>query len=83
MTKIFEEILNCPKGPGFWKLNVSPLDDEKYLNELENNFPKCKTTGISNLFNKRSVWDWLKYNIQNYAISYSSSAREVHNTFEI
>ena len=71
------------KGPGFWKMNVSPLDDEKYLNELDNNFPKWKTTGINNLLNKRSVWDWLKYNIQNYAISYSSSAREVDNTFEI
>ena len=49
------------KGPGDWKMNVSLLEDENYLNELKNNLPEWKTTGINNLSDKRSIWDWLKY----------------------
>ena len=65
------------KGPGYWKMNVSLPDDENYLNELRNNFPEWKTTGINNLSDKRSIWDWLKYKIRNHAIYYSKqNARE-------
>ena len=28
------------KGPGFWKMNVSLLDDENYLKDLENKLPQ-------------------------------------------
>ena len=67
------------KGPGYWKMNVSLLQDENYLNELKSNFPEWKTTGTNNLSNKRSIWDWLKYKIRNHAISYSKQkARERH-----
>ena len=59
------------KGPGFWKMNVSLLDDENYLKDLENKLPQWKITGMNDLSDKRSVWDWLKFNIRNHAISYS------------
>ena len=42
------------KGPSYWKMNVSLLEDENYLNELKNNLPEWKTTGITNLSDKRS-----------------------------
>jgi len=65
------------KGPVYWKINVSLLQDENYLNELKNNFPEWKTTGTNNLSDKRSIWDRLKYKIRNHAISYSKQkARE-------
>ena len=65
------------KGPGYWKMNVSLLEDEHYLNELKNYFPEWKTTGPNNLLDNRSIWDWLKYKIRNHAISYSKrNARE-------
>ena len=78
------------KGPAYWKMNVSLLEDENYLNELKNNLPEWKTTGMNNLSDKRSIWDWLKYKIRNHAIYYSKqkaierNAREklLHTTYE-
>ena len=34
------DIVDEVKGPGMWKLNVSLLDDEDYLKDLEQNLPK-------------------------------------------
>ena len=51
------------KSPGYWKMNVSLLQDENYLNEMRNNFPEWKTTSTNKLSDKRSIWDWLKYKI--------------------
>ena len=44
------------KGPGMWKLNVSLLEDEDYLKDLEQNLPKWKQEG-EELSDRRSVWD--------------------------
>ena len=70
------------KGRGYWKMNVSLLDDENYLNELRNNFPEWKTTGINNLSDKRAIWDWLKYKIRNHAIYYSKQKARERNARE-
>ena len=70
------------KGTGYWKMNVSLLEDEHYLNELKNNFPEWKTTGINNLSGKHSIWDWLKYSIRNHAISYSKQKAKEWNCRE-
>ena len=70
------------KGPGYWKMNVSLLEDENYLNELKNNLPQWKTTGINNLSDKRSIWDWLKYKIRNHAIYYSKQIATERNARE-
>ena len=65
------------KGPGFWKMNVSLLEDPNYLEELKQNIPLWKTTGSDNLSDKRCIWDWLKYNIRKHAILFSKKkARE-------
>ena len=58
-------------GPGIWKMDVSLLDDEKYLEQLRINIPKWKLESENELSDKRCVWDWIKYNIRLYAISYS------------
>ena len=57
------------KGPGIWKMNVSLLDDENCLNQLTINIPKWKLEGENELSDKRSVWDWIKYNIRSHAIA--------------
>ena len=59
------------KGPCFWKMNVSFLEDTNYLEELKLTIPLWKTTGSGNLSDKRCIWDWLKYNIWNHAILFS------------
>ena len=58
------------KGPGIWKMNVSLLDDENYLEQLRINIPKWKQERENELSDKRCVWDWIKYNIRLHAISY-------------
>ena len=70
------------KSPGYWKMNVSLLQDENYLNEMKNNFPEWKTTGTNKLSNKRSIRDWLNYKIRNHAISDSKQKARERNARE-
>ena len=70
------------KGPGMWKMNVSLLDDEEYLNYLSVNIPKWKSEGERELSDKRSVWDWIKYNIRMHAIRYSKEKAKQKNDKE-
>ena len=70
------------KGPGIWKMNVSLLDDENYLNQLRINIPKWKLEGKSELSDKRCVLDWIKYNIRSHAISYSKDKGKLKNEKE-
>ena len=37
------------KGCGIWKMNVSPLEDGNYLDDLKNKFPQWKTMGANDL----------------------------------
>ena len=41
------------KGPGMWKMNVSLLDEEEYLNYLSVNIPKWKSEWERELADKR------------------------------
>ena len=59
------------RGPGMWKMNVSILDDEQYLDSLRVNFPKWKAQGEKDLSDTRLAWNWIKYNIRKHAIDYS------------
>ena len=79
---VLKDSYQSVKGPGYWKMNVSLLQDENYLNDLKNNFREWKTTGANNLSNKRSIWDWLKYKIRNHAISYSKQKARERNAKE-
>ena len=62
-----------------WKMNVSLLDDEEYLNYLSVNIPKWKSEGAKELLDKRCVWDWIKYNIRMHAIRYSKEKAKQRN----
>ena len=52
------------------------------FNELKNNFPEWKTTGINNLSDKRSIWDWLKYKSRNHANYYFKQKATERNARE-
>ena len=79
---VLKDSYQSVKGPGYWKMNVSLLQDENYHNELKNNFPEWKRTGTNNLSDKRSIWDRLKYKIRNHAISYSKQKARARNAKE-
>ena len=59
------------KGPGFWKMNCSLLDDEDYIREVTAKIPIWLTEGRNELTDNRSIWDWIKYNIRVHAIRHS------------
>ena len=70
---VFTDIDTELKGPGFWKMNCSLLEDENYLNDLKQKVPEWKVEGEKVLPDKRSVWDWIKYNIRAHAIFHSKN----------
>ena len=43
------------KGPGFWKMNVSLLEDEDYLNDVKLRIHQWKTTGMNELSDERCL----------------------------
>ena len=69
------------KGPGMWKLNLSLVEDEDYLKDLEQNLPKWKQEGEEQS-DRRSVWDWIKYNVRLHAITYSKKRAKQRNENE-
>ena len=65
-----------------WKMNVSLLDDEEYLNYLSVNIPKWKSEGKEEFTDKGSDWDWIKYNIRMHTIRYSKGNAKQRNDKE-
>ena len=65
------------KGPGYWKMNCSLLDDEVYINDIAAKIPIWLAEGRNELSDNRTIWDWMKYNIRAHTIQYSKrKARE-------
>ena len=44
------------KGPGFWKMNCSLLEDEDYIREVTAKIPIWLTEGCNELTDNRSIW---------------------------
>ena len=59
------------KGPGPWKINCSPFDDEDYVKDATAKIPIWLTEGQNELTDKRSIWDWTKYKIRAHTIQHS------------
>ena len=70
------------KGPGFWKLNCSLLNDKEYVNELNLLLPTWIQEGKQDLDDPRSVWDWVKYNVKKYSRWYSMEKCKQQNLEE-
>ena len=66
-----QDVEDRVKGPGFWKLNCSLLNDKEYVNELNLLLPTWLRQGNRELSDPRSVWDWVKYNVKKYSRLYS------------
>lgn len=59
------------KGPGFWKLNCSPLNDKQYVDEINCLPPSWLQEGKREFTNPHFVWDWVKSNVKKYFRQYS------------
>ena len=73
---------NGQKGPGYWKLNCSPLADDAYVNSVTELLPVWAAEGRMELTDHRSVWDWIKYNIRAHAINFSKGKSKERNEKE-
>ena len=70
------------RGPSFWKLNNSLLDDAFFVERLRENFPKW-IDEINFCDDSRIKWDWMKYKIRGESISYSKmKAKERRNRIQ-
>ena len=67
----FRSLENEHKGPSYWKINCSLLDDEEYVNDLTEKIPVWIAEGREQLSDDHCVCDWIKYNIRDHAIFHS------------
>ena len=67
------------KGPGFWKMNTSILEDDEYIDDLTKMVPIWIAEGRKELFDHRNIWDWIKYNIRAHAVKYSKKKAKERN----
>ena len=63
-------IENRPRGPSFWKLNSSLLDDKEYVSLINMKYPLWNDEFKENN-DPRLFWDLMKYRIRQESISYS------------
>ena len=69
-------IENSPRGPSFWKLNSSLLDDKEYVSLINMKYPLWNDE-FKDVTDPRLFWDLMKYRIRQESISYSKlKARE-------
>ena len=77
-----QDVEDKVKGPGFWKLNCSLLNDTEYVNELNLLLPTWLQEGKQDLGDPQSVWDWVKYRVKKYSRWYSINKCKLQNLEE-
>ena len=68
---------NHIKGPGYWKINCSLLDDDNYQREVMAKMPVWLAEGRCYLPDHRCIWDWIKYNLRAHAVQFSKRKAKV------
>jgi len=63
------------RGKGYWKLNVSLLQEEDYVKGMVENFAKWMEEYIE-IKDKRVKWEIMKYNIRKFSRKYSKKKAE-------
>ena len=74
--------VNDIKGPGYWKMNCSLLEDDDYINDIPVKIPVWLAEGYKELSDNRNIWHWIKYNIRINAIQQSKCKAKERNDKE-
>ena len=61
---------NGPRGPSYWKLNSSLLDDKEYVSLINTKYPLWNDE-FKEVKDPRLFWDLMKYKIRQESIFYS------------
>ena len=59
------------KGPGFWKLNVSLLMNDDYVNAMECNIPLWEEESKQFFADSKMAWEWIKIKIREFSVDFS------------
>ena len=70
------EIENSKKGPGFWRLNTSLLEDIVYIKQIRELIKEVFAQQFTDL---RAKWDFLKFQIKMETIKYASFKKKCRN----
>ena len=67
------------RGPGLWKLNISLLQNEDYVDLIKKTIHHAKQDS-ENLTDKSLIWDYIKCRIRTESISYAIAKKRKDNT---
>ena len=65
------------RGPGYWKLNASVLNETKYIEGIENIFQKEKEFGESKNIIKPIIWDMMKIKFKEFSRKYCQNRKKI------
>lgn len=76
-------IINCTfseidRGPGYWKLNCSLLQDQEYLNMIKNIIKECTSQFEDENLTPDLFWEMLKMEFRRNSINYSARKKREH-----
>ena len=60
------------RGKGYWKINLSILDEEEYIKQLQANKIKWLEK-IKDIEDFRMTWELFKYKIRQFSMRYSKT----------
>ena len=67
---------NVNRVAGFWKMNLSLLKDNSFVERMKEKLVMWKEEG-KEFLDKRMAWDWVKYNVHLFSIQESNNWVEV------
>ena len=71
-----EEIKENNRGPGYWKLNTTLLANDEYKKMIIDKLP-IWLEEAKDLRDRRSIWDWMKFNIRTDSIIFSKRLSQI------
>ena len=60
------------RGPGYWKLNISHLENKGYQTEVKKNIQNIKNMEETSI----QKWENLKYDVKIFSISFSINSQK-------
>ena len=76
-----EEIKENNRGPGYWKLNTTLLANEEYKKIINDKLP-IWLEEAKDLKDRKSIWDWIKFNIRIESTIFSKRLSQIRQKRE-
>ena len=68
----FSKKLEIPRGNGFWKFINSLCSNTDYTTKLKNHLKLIQKTILKeNITDEQMIWEYIKYEIRKFSISFS------------